>query len=107
MSTLKHKGKGPQSLTANLLREGLNVWLTPEFEWSHDFNEALLSEDSDIIEKMQAIGGRDSDANLVVGVYFIDVDIETGLPARYRERFRVNGPSYDTAFELKNTERKE
>lgn len=108
MSTLKHKGKGPQSLTANELREGLNVWLTPEFAWSRDFKEALLSEDTDVIEKMQSIGERDTDTNLIVGAYFIDVDSETGLPARYRERFRVKGPSYDTAFELNtHIERKE
>jgi len=100
MSTLKHKGKGPQSLTANELREGLNVWLTKDFEWSRDFSDALLSEDADVIEKMQTIGDRDTDTNLVVGVYFIDVSAETGLPSRYRERFRVKGPSYDTAFEL-------
>lgn len=100
MSTLKHKGKGPQSLTANELREGLNIWLTPQFEWSRDFKDALLSEDTDVIETMQSIGDRDTESNLIVGAYFIDVDAETGLPARYRERFRVNGPSYDTAFEL-------
>lgn len=99
--TAKHKGKGPQSLTANELREGLNVWLTPDFTWSRDFSEALLSEDADVIEKMREIGARDEDNNDVVGVYFIDVDLETGLPARYRERFRVAGPSYDTAEELK------
>ena len=45
MSTLKHKGKGPQSLTANELREGLSVWLTADLEWSHDFSKALKTED--------------------------------------------------------------
>ena len=108
MSTLKHKGKGPQSLTANELREGLNIWLTPEFEWSRDFKDALLTEEPDVIEKMQSIGDRDTNSNLIVGAYLIDVDAETGLPARYRERFRVKGPSYDTAFELNpNIKRKE
>jgi len=97
MSTLKHKGKGPQSLTANTLRDGLNVWLTPEFEWSVDYTEALQTEDTDKIEKMNEIGERDELANIVVGVYFIDVEADTGLPARYREKFRVKGPSYDTA----------
>jgi len=97
MSTLKHKGKGPQSLTANTLRDGLNVWLTPEFEWSMDYQEALQTEDKAVIEKMNEIGERDALANLVVGVYFIDVEPDSGLPVRYREKFRVKGPSYDTA----------
>jgi len=26
MSTLKHKGKGPQAMTANELRDGFSVW---------------------------------------------------------------------------------
>jgi len=101
MSTLKHKGKGPQTLTANELREGFSVWLTPDFDWSRDFTDALQTEDETLIEKMQAKGEADSDENLVVGVYFIDIDPETKLPVRYREKFRVKGPSYDTADELK------
>lgn len=91
----KHKGVGPQSLTANELREGLNVWLTPDFKWSTDFKKALLTEDADLIEKMRVTGERDAENNLVVGVYFIDVEPETGLPARYREKFRVTGPTHD------------
>jgi len=101
MSTLKHKGKGPQTLTANELREGFSVWLTSDFEWSRDFTEALQTEDETLIEKMQAKGEADSDENLVVGAYFIDIEPETKLPVRYREKFRVKGPSYDTADELK------
>lgn len=100
MSTLKHKGKGPQSLTANELREGLSVWLTADLEWSHDFSKALKTEDEGLMEKMKAKGDNDENANLVVGVYFIDIEPESGLPVRYREKFRVKGPSYDTAEEL-------
>ena len=100
MSTAKHKGKGPQSLTANELRGGASVWLTKELEWSRDFNDALKTEDETLIEKMQVKGTADSDDNLVVGVYFIDIEPESGLPVRYREKFRVKGPSYDTADEL-------
>ncbi|WP_051279031.1 DUF2849 domain-containing protein [Hellea balneolensis] len=100
MSTLKHKGKGPQSLTANELREGMNVWLTEDFNWSRKYSDALQTEDESVIEKMQVKGEADENENLVVGVYFIDVEPDTGLPVRYREKFRVKGPSYDTADEL-------
>jgi len=95
--SLKHKGKGPQALTANNLREGFVVWLTKDMTWSADYGDVFLSEDEAVIEKMQAQGEVDDLANLITGVYFIDVDPKTGLPARYRERFRVKGPSYDTA----------
>lgn len=97
MSSAKHKGKGPQSLTANTLRDGLNVWLTPEFDWSMKYSEALFTEDEEVIAKMDDYGIKSERANDVVAPYFIDVEAESGLPVRYREKFRVRGPSYDTA----------
>ena len=100
MSTAKHKGKGPQSLTANELRGGANVWVDENMEWSRDFSQALKTEDDRLIDKMRTKGEADSNDNLVVGVYFIDIEPDSGLPVRYREKFRVKGPSYDTADEL-------
>lgn len=97
MSSAKHKGKGPQSLTANTLRDGLSVWLTPEFDWSMKYSDALITEDDETIGKMERIGEESEHANDVVAPYFIDVEAESGLPVRYREKFRVRGPSYDTA----------
>ncbi len=101
MSTLKHKGKGPQSMTANELREGYSVWLTPDLTWSTDYQNALKTEDAELIEQMRVVADRDTEANEVVAAYFIDIDPETGLPARYRERFRVTGPSKDLGEEIK------
>ncbi|MGJ8559615.1 MAG: DUF2849 domain-containing protein [Litorimonas sp.] len=95
MSTLKHKGKGPQAMTANELVSGLNVWMTQDYGWSRDYADACLTEDEDQITKMDATAKADEFANMVVGAYFIDT--EDGKPARYRERFRTHGPSYDTA----------
>ena len=97
----KHKGKGPQSMTANELRDGYSVWLTQELTWSANYKEALLTEEPELIAKMQEIADRDVEANEVVGAYFIDIDPETKLPARYRERFRVTGPSDDLGDTLK------
>ena len=97
----KHKGVGPQSMTANELHEGYSVWLTPEFTWSAKFEEALLTEDPEKIEKMRSIADRDVEDNQVVGAYFIDINPETNLPTRYRELFRIKGPSNDLGEELK------
>ena len=94
-SSAKHKGKGPQAMTANELRSGLSVWLAPDFTWTHDFADALLSEDEATIERMNDVAEAAVHANEVVGAYFIDT--KDGVPARYRERFRTHGPSYDTA----------
>ena len=95
MSALKHKGKGPQVLTANGLRTGPVVYLDTKYRWTTSFAEALVSENPEVIEKMRKVGEEAERANLVVGLYFIDVSAETRLPVRYRERFRANGPSYD------------
>lgn len=95
MSTLKHTGKGPQAMTANELRSGLSVWMTQDFDWSRDYADALMTEDDATIEKMDDVAKASELINHVVGAYFIDT--EDGKPARYRERFRTHGPSYDTA----------
>jgi len=97
----KHKGKGPQTMTANDLREGHSVWMTSELIWSPSYQEALQTEELDLIEKMQAVADRDVEANEVVGAYFIDIDPETKLPVRYRERFRVAGPTSDLGDSIK------
>lgn len=95
MSTLKHKGKGPQAMTANGLRKGPVVYLTVDMSWSTAYADALITEDAGLIEKMGEAGARDEDQNYIVGPYFIDIDADSGLPARYREKFRMNGPSFD------------
>ena len=102
MSTLKHKGKGPQAMTANELQDGFSVWLDPSLNWTRNFADALRTEETDMMEKMQAKADADELANEVVGTYFIDIEPESGLPVRYREKFRVKGPSYDTADFLEN-----
>jgi len=97
MSTLKHKGKGPQAMTANELRDGFSVWLDENLDWTREYKKALRTEDTDLMERMQLKAETDVNKNIVVGTYFIDVEPDTGLPARYREKFRMKGPSYDTA----------
>ena len=98
----KHKGKGPQALTANDLREGFVVWLTADFEWSLEYGDALITEDATVIKKMGSFGSAQAENNIVVGVYFIDVDSESGQPVRYREKFRVSGPTYNPEQKFKN-----
>ena len=97
----KHKGVGPQAMTANNLVNGLVVWMTKDLEWSEDYAAAAKTEDEDLISSMQTAADASVEDNTVVGAYFIDIDPETKMPARYRERFRVNGPSYDPGEILK------
>ena len=97
MSSLKHKGKGPQAMTANELKDGYSVWLDAGLIWTRDFNAALRTEDTDVMEKMLAKAEQSELSNDVVGTYFIDIEPDTGMPVRYREKFRVKGPSFDSA----------
>ena len=94
-TSAKHKGKGPQAMTANELRSGLSVWMTKDLTWSRDYADALLTEDEATILRMQETADVAEKANDVVGAYFIDT--ADGRPTRYRERFRTHGPTYDTA----------
>ena len=95
MSSLKHRGKGPQVMTANELRFGPVVYLDEGMAWTTRYEDALKTEDKDLLARMHEAADRAQANNLVVGAYFIDIDPQTGLPARYRERFRASGPSYD------------
>lgn len=95
MSSLKHKGVGLQVMTANGLRKGPVVYMRAGLDWSTDYTEALITEDDDMIARMDKAAQLGSENNLIVGAYFIDIDAESREPVRYRERFRMNGPSFD------------
>ena len=84
-------------MTANELRDSFDFLLDDNLDWTPDYDKALRTVGQDMIDRMQLKAQTDENKNIVVGTYFIDVEPETGLPARYREKFRVNGPSYDTA----------
>jgi len=53
---------------------------------------------------MKSVASRDDKNNLVVDVYMIDVDAQSRLPVRYRERVRMQGPSYDPGKTTKSGE---
>jgi len=93
--TLKHKGKGPQAITANDLRSGEVVYLNPKFLWTPQLSKALVETDKAQIEAMLAAGRLSETENLVVDVYPIDMEPDGSAPTRYREKFRMNGPSYN------------
>lgn len=81
-----------QVVTANRLRDGVIVWLTPEFAWSEDFADSKpLRGETDAKAALEA-AGIDVKARLVVGPYLAEVD-ETpdGLkPMSARERIRAS-----------------
>ncbi len=81
-----------QVVTANRLRDGAIVWLTPERRWSEEFCASLPLRDE--AEAEAALEGTKADvkARLVVGPYLAEVkETPEGLQAASaRERIRAS-----------------
>ena len=86
----------PVVFTANRLRDGRVVWLGTEGAWRDRITETtpFTPEASD---QGLALAQQGERAQLVVGVYAVEVDPNGGLggpiPLKFRERLRVQGPS--------------
>jgi hypothetical protein len=89
--------EGPAKvITANDLRQGLVVFLTPGGGWSLDIAEARVIEDGPDLEQAAAYAKAQHDARIVVEPYPIDVTVTGGLPVpqRLREKIRADrGPT--------------
>ncbi len=94
---------GPQILTANLLNEGMVVFLGKGGAWASSLESAQLAHSDDDVAQLEAQGGRAAQANLIVDPYLIEVE-ETGSmlsPVQFRERMRARGPSVNLEFNSK------
>jgi hypothetical protein len=82
-------------LTANRLHDGIVVYLAADGRWVESIENAVVARSPDGARALQEQGARDSAANLVVEPYLAEVAEAGGrlLPARMRERVRVEGPS--------------
>jgi len=83
----------PKTVTANDLREGDAVWLTPDNRWTRHHHEAELIEDEAHAQLRLLWAQRQS--AVVVGAYLADA--KSGPhgpePVHFREAFRTRGPS--------------
>jgi Protein of unknown function (DUF2849) len=82
-------------LTANRLHDGIVVYLAADGRWVESIEAAVVAHSAEEAHALQQQGARDSAANLVVEPYLAEVAEASGrrLPARMRERVRVEGPS--------------
>jgi hypothetical protein len=89
--------EGPAKvITANDLRDGLVVFLTPDGGWTHDIAEARVVEDGADLESAAAYAKAQHDARIIVEPYPIDVTVTGGvpIPQRLREKIRADrGPT--------------
>lgn len=88
-----------QVVTANRLRDGAVVFLTPSGEWSTKVDESEIARDAAVAARLQAIGDKAMTDRIVVGPYLIEVALRGQLiqPVVYRERIRAFGPSTDAS----------
>lgn len=84
-------------VTANHLLEGHSVFLS-EDGWTADHRKSRIAYGADEAAELEALGQVDEDANIVVGVYLVDVSLEgegCPEPIHYREKMRVRArPSF-------------
>lgn len=97
------KISGPQILTANLLGDGLVVFLDQDGAWASSLENASLAHSNDDASRLEAIGGEAARANIIVDPYLVEVEDNGSslLPVKMRERMRVGGPSVNLEFNSK------
>jgi hypothetical protein len=85
-------------LTANHLLGGHSVFLSREGEWTGDCGRARVARTPEEAASLEAAGRASEDANEVVGVYLVDVEVDMAgrpFPTHYRERMRIRArPSF-------------
>ena len=81
-----------QVVTANRLRDGVIVWLTPDHTWSEDYAESQRLRDEAEAKAALDAAGIDVKAQLIVGPYLAEFnETPEGLEAASaRERIRAS-----------------
>jgi hypothetical protein len=84
-----------QIATANRLRDGVAVFLTPSGQWSEAIDEAALAQEPLAAAALEARAKDDERRTLVIGSYLIDAERRDGRvrAAHIRERLRALGPT--------------
>jgi hypothetical protein len=81
-----------QVVTANRLRDGVIVWLTPEHRWSEDYADSKVLRDEAEAKAALAAAEVDVKGRLVIGPYLAEFnETPEGLQAASaRERIRAS-----------------
>jgi len=84
-----------QILTANRLVDGDVVFLTGDYDWSIDINDARVVLDQTDACRLEDFGAKADKSAHVVGCYLVDVVVEEGRieATHYREIMRAQGPT--------------
>jgi hypothetical protein len=83
----------PVVYTGNGLRDGRVAWLGTDGAWVAELAAARRFA-PEAAEEGLALARQGERQQQVVGVYAVELGAD-GMPAKYRERLRVSGPSID------------
>jgi calcineurin-like phosphoesterase family protein len=88
----------PQIVTANRLRDGDVVYLTPTNDWSETLGDAAIARSKEEANTLLATAEIAVNDLKVVGPYEFDVTVENNetKPISMREIIRATGPSMRT-----------
>ena len=94
---------GTQALTGNRLGDGGVVFLASNGVWRAGLENARLARGADDIAELEAEGADAAAANRVVDPYLVEIEVRQGrlVPAAFRERMRIKGPSVNLDFNSK------
>ncbi len=94
------KIKGPQILTANLLSDGMVVFLGQDGVWRASIKGAHIAHTEDGAAALETRADEAVQTNHIVDPYLLAIEeTDTGLvPVEFRERRRIAGPSVQAGF---------
>jgi hypothetical protein len=97
---MKKKISGPQVLTANLLSNGLVVFLGRDGAWRKSIDTAALARSTYEVASLTDRGAEFVSSNLVVDPYLVEVEESASglVPVELRERRRLAGPSVPLGY---------
>jgi hypothetical protein len=89
--------EGTQAVTANRLRDGAVVFLTPGHTWSRHINDSAIARSGEEGAALLAVGNQAAVERIVVEPYLIEISAEGGAirPLSTRETIRAFGPSVE------------
>ena len=87
-------------LTANILIDGIVVYLAPGGAWTEKLPEARFLTDQSEQARLLQIADQDVTRQIIVDPYLMDVSYGASgpEPVSQRERIRATGPSIPTDF---------
>ena len=87
--------KPPQVITANRLKDGDVVYLTPKNKWSERIDDATVAHSDEDAAALMTIAKQAIEDLEIIGPYEFDVEYsgQTPKPISMREIIRAAGPS--------------